>query len=218
MKKLFIALAIVVLLLAGCSAEVTPTPPANADRSYPCSVFQGFNFKPDDQSTLGYIHNLKIGDTVLGTDFKTTNPLEYSGNLFSLCGVLSNVLWSGGYAQPIFLDAQISTNNKNKVDSIIKRLSEQTAVSFEFAVYDYDPADKKYYACFHSGGQRLQGNIFKSGGDPAITMSQNRGYEVSSPENYTFSIGVEPVVGEQNLYMATSVKNKVMLRWGLPAK
>ena len=133
-----------------------------AESSYNCSVSQGFNFEKDAQTLVGHIVACKVGDTQFDADLNVTNP-EDNANLVKVFGIVSGIFWNGGYADPVQFTCQVSTNNKNKIATLVHKSMANTEVLFQFNIYDYDPKEKKYYKCFHSNATDLKGLVLKSG-------------------------------------------------------
>lgn len=209
-------LAVFLLTLVGCQSSQkaeTPAPPSNAESSYNCDVVQGFNFEKDAESTIGYIEYLKIGGTKLKSDFSVVNPI--SENQAKVVGVLSNISWEGGYAEPIVFACQVSKANQTTIAGLIHQSLENTEVEFAFSVCDYDPRTKKYYKSFHSNSVNLQGLVLREGGDLAMEISSAPSGEVVSPKNFSFNLGVMPQDTAMDVYMAFSSKNKLVKPWGV---
>jgi hypothetical protein len=215
MKKVLLLLAAVLMLVTGCSnSAVTPTPPANAESSYSCSVSQGFNFQKDAQILVGHINYLKIGDTELTADLNVTDPANPS-KMIKVVGVVANAFWNGGYADPLQFAAQISTDNKNPVANLTHKTLVNTDVEISFTIYAFDPKEKKYFACFHSNNVKLKGLVYKTGGELALSIAMDQSMEVVSPKNYTLSIAIMPQDITQEIFLAVSVSSKFVKKWGV---
>jgi hypothetical protein len=215
MKKVLLLLAAALMLVTGCSkSAVTPPPPANAESNYSCSVRQGFNFAKDEQVLVGHINYLKIGDMELTADMNVTNPTN-PVTMVKVVAVVSYVSWSGGYADPLQFAVQISTDTKNAVANLTHKSLSNTDVEISFSIYDYDPKEKKYFACFHTNNVKLKGLVYKSGGELALRVDMDQSMEVVSPRNYTLSIGIMPQDISQEIFLAVSVSDKFVKRWGV---
>ena len=185
-----------------------------AESSFPCSVSQGFNFEKDSHYTVGFINSIKIGELELKSDLVVTDPEEIA-NTYKVFGVLSNIYWEGGYAEPLLISSQISTENKNMLAVLIHKSMENTEVSISFTVYSYDPKVKKYFKSFHSDGRHLKGLVHKSGGELDMALDADQGMEVVSPKNYTFIIGIMPQGESQQIHLAVSASDKFVKQWGV---
>ena len=64
-------------------------------------------------------------------------------------------------------------------------------VEFSYSVYEYDPAQKKY---FKSGfmDAELKGLLEKNGDDLNLTVADDPSHEVQSPKNFAFQVGIKP--------------------------
>ncbi len=185
-----------------------------ASSDYSCSVTQGFNFQKDSQSKVGHLVSLKIGDTTLVSDLSVTNP-EDNTQKIKVFGVLSAISWNGGYGDELYFNCNVSTDNKNTLSTMVHTTLSNTDIEYEFVVYDYDQQKKMYYKCFHSGDAKLKGLISKSGDALNMAMSSEAAYEVQSPMNYDFSLGVAPRDEEMAIHMAVSVDGKFAKQYGI---
>jgi hypothetical protein len=185
-----------------------------ADLSFSCSVPQGFNFQKDQQPLVGHIVSCKLGDTQFDADISAGNP-EDSSKSVKVFGILSNIFWNGGYADPITFSCQVSTDNKSKIAALTHKSLSNTAVLFKFNVYDFDPKQNKYYKCMHSNDADLKGLVNKSGGDLELSISMDQSMDVVSPKNYAFSMGVMPQDVQQEVHCAVSLSDKFVKQWGV---
>lgn len=213
---------ILLMIVAGCgnhsetaNVETGPPPPTvGASSSYNCSVSQGFDFQKDSQELIGHLNYLKIGDTEMASDLNVTDPIDISSYV-KVAGVMSSIYWNGGYAEPITLSAQVSTDNKNKLASLLHNSMANTDVEFQFTVYDYDPKTKAYFKAFHTNGVKLKGLVLKQGGELAMNISMDLSSEVVWPKNYTFQLGVMPQDQAMEIHLAFSSTDKLVKPWGV---
>jgi len=181
-------------------------------------VYQGFNFKKDKQSKVGFVTELKLGDLQMVADQTTImdpeNPTTELGE--GVVAVLSHYLWETGVTDAMYLSAQISTANKQSLSA--KLLTDWTnmEVSFTYVVYEYDPREKKYFKSNHLDAE-LQGILEKNGNDLNLTVADDASREVQSPENFTLQIGIKPQTKEQVVHMATGVGKNLSKQWGISA-
>ncbi|MBL4635119.1 MAG: hypothetical protein JKY56_14700 [Kofleriaceae bacterium] len=186
-----------------------------AESSYQCSVSQGFNFQKDSQDTIGHIVSLKIGDTALLADFELSDPMD-NQNHVKVFGVLDSIFWNGGYADPVQFSCNVSTANKNTLFAMLHKSLSNTTIEFEFVTYKYDPDTKKFFKCFHSGDAgALKGLVLKEGGDLAMQISEDEGYEVPSPKNFNFTLGVMPEDSQMAIHVAVSTDGKFAKQFGI---
>ncbi len=186
-----------------------------AETSFSCDVSQGFNFKKDAQDIVGHISKLKIGEKDMDVDLAVTNPEDLAGDKIKVVGVVSDIYWEGGFAEPIQFSCQVSNANKKTLAILTNTEMSNTTVEFAFEIYDYDPDEKKYYKAFHTDGTAMKGLVQKSGGSLSIAISTDQSMEVMSPNNFTLSLGVMPEDTEQETHLAFSVSDKVVKRWGV---
>jgi hypothetical protein len=188
-----------------------------AESSYNCSIRQGFNFEKDAQTLVGHLVSLKIGDITLKADLTLTLPTDL--NTAAVVAAISSISWAGGYADPVYITCNISTANQVKVLVLQHTNLSKTDVEFAFNVYDFDQVNKVYYLGFHTDTKALKGLILKNGGDLAINIADDPSYEVPSPLNYTFQIGIMPQDAEaQSLLFAVSNSDKFAKVWGVKSK
>jgi hypothetical protein len=186
-----------------------------AETSFSCDVSQGFNFKKDAQDIVGHISKLKIGEKDMDVDLAMTNPEDLAGDKIKVVGVVSDIYWNGGFAEPIQFSCQVSNANKKTLAILTNSEMSNTTVEFAFEVYDYDPEEKKYFKAFHTDGAAIKGLVQKSGGSLSIAISTDQSMEVMSPNNFTLSLGVMPEDTEQETHLAFSVSDKLVKRWGV---
>ncbi len=180
-----------------------------------CDVHQGYNYKKDKQTTVGYVTALNVGGTDLAADQKTpTDPTKPGSNL-AVVAVLSDVLWELGVTDAVYFNGQISTANRQTVLGLIFGTMVNIQVTFDFDIYEYDPLEKKYFKVFTSAGAVMNGLLEKRGDDLNVTVADDPSTEVQSPENYAFSIGIKPQPTAQSLTIATGASKSIVKPWGL---
>ena len=109
----------------------------------------------------------------------------------------------------------ISLDRKQTQLLVYKDLSKVDVV-FKFAVYSYDPIEKKYFKCMlGTEDAELNGLLEKNGADLNLSVADEASGEVQSPENYAFQIGVKPQPSAQVVTVATSFSDKVVKSWGM---
>ncbi len=184
------------------------------ESSHSTSVTQGFNFEKDSQDAVGHITYLKIGEQEYASDLNVTNP-EMNSEEVKVFGVMENIYWEGGYADPVQFSCQVAAENKNNLATLVHTSLSNTEVLFEFDVFEYDPQTAKYFKCFHSNGVQLKGLIYKQGGELAIQMGTEENGEIVSPKNFTFTLGVMPQDEDQAIHIAVSTDGKFAKKWGV---
>jgi hypothetical protein len=213
------ALALVpIKLLSGCDAstdegdEVQSLAASPIDLS--CDVMQGFNFRTDITTQIGFITALKIGDEVMTADITCKDPLN-NANDKKVVGVMSYCGWIGAATDPLNMNVLVSETAKNKVDTLTKMNMSNVEVDVTFDCYDYDPVEATYYKRFHSGEATLKGLIYGQGDDLAIRIVLEPNAVVQEPRNYTLSLGIKPQPSQQELHYAGSAGDEVAMQWGV---
>jgi hypothetical protein len=177
-------------------------------------VYQGYNFKKDKQTLVGFITSMKIGDTTLAADQTCKDPMNPTSDL-KVVAVMSDVMWETGVTDAVYLAGQVSTANRQTVALLaIMNLVDITTV-FQFKVYEFDKLAKKYFLAFQSNDTDMNGLIEKRGEDLNITVADDPSTEVQSPANYAFHIGIKPQPSAQALHIATADQKNVVKAWGL---
>ena len=209
-RKLWIHIAIITLFLSTfCVNRLFSW---QTEITHDCDVVQGFNFNSSGQETFGFLNDLQIGTTELHNDLSLVGP---DLQAMSATGVLANIYWGGGYADPIQISAQISVANKNLVTIFLLSTPADISVKFSFVVYKYDPVSLQYFKCFYHSASLLEGNIQISGSDMELHMSAEASYEVQNPLNYNMLISITPGSLSQSLDVAVSPDAKLVRPWGI---
>lgn len=179
-----------------------------------CSLYQGFNFKKDQQHTVGFIVSMKIGDTTLTADIAVKDPLNPTTDL-KVVAVLNDASWDVGPTDAIYYSGQISTANRQNVAMLVMSDLTKIEVLFKFAVYEYDPLQKKYFKCFDKDDAELKGLVEKSGNNLSLAVAEAASAEVQSPENYSMQVGIKPQPTAQTIHIATGEGKNVVKAWGI---
>lgn len=179
-----------------------------------CDVYQGYNFKKDKQSTVGFITKIKIGDAQLAVDQTCKDPLKPTDDL-KVVLVLSDVLWELGVTDALYFSGQLSVYNKQSVQELLINNMTKVDVVFQYTIYEYDPVAKVYFKCFHCKDTDMNGILEKRGEDLNLTVAEDKSNEVQSPENYAFQVGIKPQPSAQTLTVCTSSTKNVVKSWGM---
>jgi hypothetical protein len=177
-------------------------------------IYQGYNYKKDKQTPVGFIIKLKIGDTELKADQACKDPTNPTSDL-KVVAVLSNILWETGVTDAVYFAGQISVDNRQEAAQLVINNLVNVDSVFQFSVYDYDPKEKKYYLAFHSNNADMKGLLEKRGEDLNIAVADDASTEVSSPLNYAFQVGIKPQPEAQALHLATGSGKNFAKSWGL---
>jgi hypothetical protein len=187
-----------------------------ATTSFNCSVGQGFNFEKDSQNVVGHLTSLKIGSKEFAKDIEVMDPTAIKDDTkVKVVGVISGIFWNGGYADPLSVNCQVSTVNKQ--DAVVLQHSDlsDTAVEYDYVIYDYDPVAKVYFKAFHNNETTLKGLVEKSGGSLSLGIEMDQGMEVVSPKNFGFYIGIMPQEEAQVVHYGVSNTGKFTKAWGV---
>jgi hypothetical protein len=180
-----------------------------------CDVEQGYDFKKDVQTPIGYITSLKIGDTTLKADQTVKDPLSPETDL-PVVAVLSGATWDLGVTDPLYFTGQVSVYNKQQIKLLVIKDLSKVDVTFKVAVYEYDPIEKKYFKCLlGTDDADLNGLLEKRGGELNLSVAEDASKDVPSPQNFSFQTGINPQPSAQVVTVATSFSDKVVKSWGM---
>jgi hypothetical protein len=180
-----------------------------------CDVTQGYNYKKDVQTNVGYITTISVGGTALAADQTTVkDPLNSSNNI-TVVAVVSDVQWDIGVTDAVYFSGQVSVYNRQTVLGMIYNTLTSFAVTFQFDIYEYDLVADKYFKCFTCAGTTMNGLLEKRGDDLNLTVADDRSTQVQSPANFAFSIGIKPQPSAQSLTIATADQKNIVKPWGL---
>lgn len=177
-------------------------------------IYQGYNYKKDKQTPVGFITSIKAAGTAFAVDQACKDPTNPKTEL-KVVAVLSDVLWETGVTDAVYLSGQISVVNRQTVAALIINDLTSVEVVFQFSVYDYDPVAKKYFLAFHSNKTDMNGILEKRGDELNITVADDPSSDVQSPINYAFQIGIKPQPSAQTLHIATADQKVIAKAWGL---
>ncbi|WP_437531107.1 hypothetical protein WME79_01120 [Sorangium sp. So ce726] len=177
-------------------------------------IYQGYNYKKDKQTPVGYLTKIKVAGTDLTVDQTCKDPTNPTTDL-KCVAVLSGALWETGVTDAVYLSGQVSAPNRQTLASLIINSLTSVEVVYQFAVYDYDPVAKKYYLAFHANQTDMNGLLEKRGEDLNVSVADDAATEVQSPINYAFQIGIKPQPSAQTLHIATADQKNVVKSWGL---
>lgn len=177
-------------------------------------IYQGYNFKKDKQTPVGFITGLRIAGQGFTADQRCKDPTNPGVDL-AVVAVLSGVLWETGVTDSVYLSGQISVVNRQSVAMLVINNLTNIDVVFQYSVYDYDPVAKKYFLAFHSNRTDMKGLLEKRGDDLNLSVADDASTEVQSPENYAFQIGIKPQPLAQVLVIATGSQKTITKAWGL---
>lgn len=176
-------------------------------------VYQGFNFKKDQQSNVGVLLSLKIADKKFDADLETIKDPESPTKDLKAVAVLNQYQWDTGATDSMYFSGQISTDNRQTLATLVMQDLTNIEVSFEYAIYQYDPLKKQYFKSnSHKGA--LMGLVEKAGDELKLRVADDPSDEVASPQNFTFQIGIKPQPKEHQVTLASAPAMKVEKKWG----
>ncbi|MCP3101825.1 hypothetical protein LZ198_23390 [Myxococcus sp. K15C18031901] len=179
-------------------------------------VYQGFNFKKDKQSAVGFILSLTIGGIALKADQETiSDPEQPDKALATKCvAVLNHYLWETGVTDALYFSGQISTANKQSIAEMLLGTFSNVEVVVKYAIYEYDPIAKKYFKSNFVDAD-LNGLLEKNGDALNIAVADDASREVQSPKNFRFQFGVKPKTLEQSINVAAASSKNIVKKWGV---
>lgn len=183
-----------------------------------CDVYQGYNFRKDKQTSVGFVTSLKVGDLELKADQACKDPTAPEQEL-KVVMVLSGAMWGIGVTDAVYLSGQVSVINKQQLVGLLYKDLSKVDVEFQFSVFEYDPVEKKYFKCMlPTDDAKLKGVLEKNGSELNLSVADDPSSEVQSPENYSVQVGIKPQPEEQTVTIATSFSDKVVKSWGITVK
>jgi hypothetical protein len=187
-----------------------------------CDVVQGFNFQKDQQTPVGHITALTVSKKKLENKLTVQDPTKIDkGPAEKIVGVITNIRWNGGFAEPIIFTCQVTAKNRETIAILTHKDLSNTEVEFAFNVYEFDAgaATPKYYLSFHSNKKSLKGLVEKNGGNLEMEIDSEPSPEVVSPRNYELYLSVMPNDGKaEEVHLAVSDTAKFVKKWGVTAK
>ena len=72
-----------------------------------CDVRQGYNYKKDVQTPVGYLTSFKVGDITLKADQTVKDPLAPETD-FPVVAVCSGAMWELGVTDALYFSGQVS--------------------------------------------------------------------------------------------------------------
>ncbi|AUX29124.1 MULTISPECIES: hypothetical protein [Sorangium] len=177
-------------------------------------VYQGYNYKKDKMTPVGFITKLKLGDTDLTADQTCKDPTNPTTDVKAVA-VLGDIQWETGVTDAVYFSGQVSITNKQNIATLVYNSMTNVLAEFQFSIYEYDPLAKKYYLCFHSNKTDMKGILEKRGEDLNLAVNDDPSTEVQSPENYGFMTGIKPQPTAQALQVAVGDGKNFAKAWGL---
>ena len=124
-------------------------------------VYQGFNFRKDKQTNIGFINSLKIGTVTLAADITAKDPMAPTTDV-TVVAVMSDFIWGLGVTDSLSLNGQICLPNKQSIGGLLLSDLSNVAVEVQLTIYEYDALQKKYFKSFCSDAV-LKGLVERKG-------------------------------------------------------
>jgi hypothetical protein len=176
-------------------------------------VAQGFEFKGDRQTRVGFLTRLELGGSIFSADLTCKDPTSPWADL-EVVAVLTEVLWETGVTDAVCFSGQVSTANRQGLAPLVFSGAASLEASFQFAVYEHDPLARKYFLAFHSNSTDLSGLIEKRGDELNLSVADDPSSGVQCPMNYSFEVAIVPAPRVQALHLATSDLKNIVKAWG----
>jgi len=184
-----------------------------ASLNYGCSLRQAFNFEKDQQVLVGHVNTIQIGTQALTADITLTLPTNFTAT--TVVGVITDWSWNGGYADPVYINFNVSNENQKLLSVMCHTNLSNTAVTVAFNVYAFDQDAKVYYQACSTLTTPLTGFVFKVGGDLTLAIDPHNDPTVQSPYNFPASIAIMPTETSQTINFAVSNTDKFVKQWGV---
>jgi hypothetical protein len=178
-----------------------------------CDVYQGYNYKKDQQATVGYITKMTVGDVAMDVNQTVKNPTQATAD-YKVVAVLNQFDWSAGPTDALYFSGNIAISNKQKLVLLSFSDMVKVAVVFQFTVYEFDPVAEKYFKSATCDAD-LNGILEKSGSNLALDVANEPSTEVQSPLNFVFNIGIKPQPSAQKITLASGDAKNVVRAWGI---
>lgn len=180
-----------------------------------CDPYQGYNFRKDKSTPVGFITAIKIGDTDLDADQSVEDP-ETTGSSLSVVSILTKVEWGLAPTDPLAFGGYLTAGNKQTLQTMTFKDLTKINVDFTMKIYDYDPRKTSFYVCMEeSSKSTLYGLVEKNGDDLVLSVDDTESGPVESPKIYHFSIGIKPKSTAQSITIGTGVSSTIVKAWGI---
>jgi hypothetical protein len=177
------------------------------------SVSQGLSFTPGSTHGVGHLLSATICGAALAADITVTDPK--TGSSSPAAGVLEEVGWQEGVADPILMTAFISAHNQSVLQRLQQSAIPTTAVTVSFQTREYDQVARSWYSAFAPAQPPLSGLIQEMGKSPQLTVASSATV-FGSTQLYKVYFGMVPPANKaQSLRVANSSTSPVLKSWGL---
>ncbi len=168
------------------------------------------HFKSGETSPIGHLVSFSLAGSALTSDLQVVDPTD--GKTAKIVGVLETIDWKGGRADPIRLQAYVSTGNQKSLAGLLDNPQSLTSAALNFAAYSYDHITNRYFETFAPTETPLNSLIEGADSKPAIQLDST---PVGNPPMLAFSLSiVPPSEPSQVLLVAARPDAKTAQSWG----
>ena len=199
-----------------------------SDIKFTCDAEHAVHFDRDYHHLIGHLQAFKIGsDVTLAVDLNMLEPKLQEPAV--VAGLITNIEWGGGPEDAMTLKAVVSIPNRQKILHVVHKAVTDVAVSFQFVVYDYDGAARKWFRTFNTGGVDITGSLeqtqvgTRQDGSPRTKLElsvadtplkHSDGYELS-PQLWEMTAKIKPGNTVQDIHFLTNYQQKIVKKWGV---
>jgi hypothetical protein len=177
-----------------------------------CKVYQGYNFKRDEHTIVGFLTKLTVGGVDVKADHACKDPANKD---VQAVAVLSDVAWGTGVTDAIYIAGVVSVATRQAIAQLVYTTLLSVQVDFQFTVWEYDLIKATYFPCFFSDAV-LKGCLEKNGEALNMSVADDPETAVPSPPNYMFKLGLVPQSTDaQTVTIAVAESKNIPKTWGL---
>lgn len=176
------------------------------------SAKEAYDFHLGCRKKIAYLFRLSFPK--VGLQLVTDNPLqdpENPGTKFKAIGGIDSIFWKGGPIDPIHITFRVSPSNHSVLQEALDSLKGGTEIEAEWAAYDYDPLQKKYFKHFHTNSQPI---VFILSKETQVSLNAYPDNEIEHPLNFLVDMSLTPkkVNEVQELSYAYSATSEPLTR------
>lgn len=183
----------------------------------PCEAKVTYNFTLGSTAPVG--HLLSLSFTNSGKDLVADTPVpnpESPDEKINIIGAFDFIQWEGGPTEPIQADFRISPQNKAILQEALSSLTGGAELEAQWAIYNYDYKEKKYFMTFHTDGNKIKFVVTKG---TKVLIAPEADRQVQQPLNFcvSMSITAKSEGDDQEVNIAYTSANKFTRRIGVNA-
>jgi hypothetical protein len=178
------------------------------------SIQQGVSFTPGSTQAVGHLLSATICGAALTADLTVTNPQTRTSA--PAAGVLQQIEWAEGAADPIYMSAFVSAHNQVALRELLLTTMAATTVKISFLTHEFDPVARRWYSAFEPATPPLSGLLSNTSTGPQLTVATTA-TAVGSASLYQVKFAIVPPASTvENLEVAASATQPVIKTWGVP--